>query len=58
MKCDGQRLVSAMMTLGLVFLPVLPVAAADPEIDSLLRRPAGKDWVTNGGDSPTSATRR
>jgi alcohol dehydrogenase (cytochrome c) len=39
-----------MMTLGLLFLPVLPVAAADPEIDSLVRRPPGKDWVTNGGD--------
>jgi hypothetical protein len=39
-----------MMTLGLLFLPVFPVAAADPEIDSLVRRPPGKDWVTNGGD--------
>ncbi|HET6194537.1 MAG TPA: hypothetical protein VFE12_02235, partial [Acetobacteraceae bacterium] len=27
----------------------LPVSAADTEIDSLVKSPAGKDWVTNGG---------
>ena len=27
-----------------------PARAADAEIDSLLRNPAGKDWVTNGGN--------
>ena len=26
------------------------IAAADPEIDRLLRGPIGKDWVTNGGN--------
>ena len=26
------------------------IAAADSEIDELLRRPVGKDWVTNGGN--------
>jgi alcohol dehydrogenase (cytochrome c) len=28
----------------------MPVWAADPEIDRLLRSPVGKDWVTNGGN--------
>src|SRR5438876_10440701 len=28
----------------------MPVLAADPEIDRLLRSPVGKDWVTNGGN--------
>jgi len=37
------------MTLSLLFLVVMPVWAADPEIDRLLQSPAGKDWVTNGG---------
>jgi alcohol dehydrogenase (cytochrome c) len=38
------------MTLSLFFLVVMPVWAADPEIDRLLRSPVGKDWVTNGGN--------
>jgi len=38
------------MTLSLLFLVVMPVWAADPEIDNLLRSPVGKDWVTNGGN--------
>ncbi len=28
MRCDGQRLVSAMMTLGLLLVFVLPLAVA------------------------------
>jgi len=36
-----------LMTLTGLFLPVW---AADPEIDRLLRSPVGKDWVTNGGN--------
>ena len=28
----------------------IPAKAADPEIDKLLQSPAGKDWVTNGGN--------
>ena len=39
-----------LMTLIWVFLRVMPVWAADPEIDRLLRSPIGKDWVTNGGN--------
>ena len=50
MWCHGQRLVPVLMTLSLLFLVVMPVWAADPEIDRLLRSPAGKDWVTNGGN--------
>ena len=39
-----------LMTLIWVFLVVMPVLAADAEIDRLLRSPIGKDWVTNGGN--------
>ena len=46
----NQRLVPVLMTLSLLFLVVMPAWAADPEIDRLLRSPAGKDWVTNGGN--------
>jgi alcohol dehydrogenase (cytochrome c) len=38
------------MTLSLLFLVLVPVWAADPETDKLLRQPSGKDWITNGGD--------
>jgi alcohol dehydrogenase (cytochrome c) len=34
----------------MLFLVVMPVWAADPEIDKLLRQSPGKDWLTNGGD--------
>jgi len=50
MRCHNQRLVPMVMTLSLLFLVVMPVWAADPEIDRLLRSPVGKDWVTNGGN--------
>jgi quinohemoprotein ethanol dehydrogenase len=50
MRCHNQRLVPVLMTLSLLFLVVMPVWAADPEIDLLLRSPVGKDWVTNGGN--------
>jgi hypothetical protein len=38
-----------LMTLTGLFLRVMPVWGADPEVDALLRSPVGKDWVTNGG---------
>src|SRR5438876_5244722 len=49
------RFVALMMTLSFLFLSVLflvilPVLAADQEINRLLRSPIGKDWVTNGGN--------
>src|SRR5260221_445732 len=47
LRCHAQRLVLMLMTLTGLFLPVW---AADPEIDRLLRSPVGKDWVTNGGN--------
>src|SRR5712691_3620540 len=50
MRCHNQRLVPVLMTLSLLFLVVMPVWAADPEIDRLLQSPVGKDWVTNGGN--------
>src|SRR2546425_1206277 len=50
MRCHGQRLVLVSMIMPLALLMVVRVSAADPEIDRLLRSPAGKDWVTNGGN--------
>src|SRR5439155_13583805 len=47
----GQRaLALLMMTLIVLSLVILPVLAADQEINRLLRSPIGKDWVTNGGN--------
>ncbi len=43
-------LVPALMVVGLLCLGATPAAAADPEIDQLLRSPVAKDWVTNGGN--------
>ncbi len=42
------RAVTAFIVFGL--MSIAPARAADPEIDKLLRRPVGKDWVTNGGN--------
>ena len=50
MKGDGRWWLLALMALGLAMRSALPAAAADPEIDTLLRSPAGKDWITNGGN--------
>src|SRR5262249_48231221 len=50
MRCHARRLVLTLMTLIWVLLVVMPVRAADPEIDRLLRSPTGKDWATNGGN--------
>jgi quinohemoprotein ethanol dehydrogenase len=50
MRCDRPRSFAAMATLAVLLFVSGPVGAADPEIDRLLRSPAGKDWVTNGGD--------
>ncbi|MBV8838357.1 MAG: PQQ-binding-like beta-propeller repeat protein [Alphaproteobacteria bacterium] len=44
-----QRLLLALSALSL--LPgLVTIAAADSEIDRLLRSPVGKDWITNGGN--------
>src|SRR6516165_9376483 len=50
MRCHVQRLVLMLITLIWLFLVVVPVWSAGPEIDRLLRSPIGKDWVTNGGN--------
>ena len=42
--------VSTLIVFGLLIIAAAPVRAADAEIDSLLRSPVGKDWVTNGGN--------
>jgi quinohemoprotein ethanol dehydrogenase len=46
----GQKLIAAATMLSWLFLVTGPAPAADPEIDRLVRGPAGKDWVTNGGN--------
>src|SRR5262252_5671685 len=44
-----QRILLLLSTPSLL-LGLASIAAADPEIDRLLRSPIGKDWVTNGGN--------
>src|SRR5437879_8964312 len=46
----GRRLMAVLTTLSFLFFTVMPVLAADPEIDRLLQSPVAKDWVTNGGN--------
>src|SRR5947207_7627313 len=46
----GRRLMAVLTTLSFLVFTVMPVLAADPEIDRLLRGPVAKDWVTNGGN--------
>src|SRR6058998_3431893 len=50
MRRRGQRAIAVATTLSLLLLLIHPALAADPEIDRLIRGPAGKDWVTNGGN--------
>src|SRR5215467_6445502 len=50
MRHPGQRAIAVLTTLSFSLLMVMPARAADPEIDRLVRGPAGKDWVTNGGN--------
>ena len=45
-----QRTFGPLSILGTLLLGLASTAAADPEIDRLLRSPIGKDWVTNGGN--------
>src|SRR5256885_13363766 len=42
--------VSTLIVFGLLIIAPAPAPAADAEIDSLLRSPVGKEWVTNGGN--------
>jgi quinohemoprotein ethanol dehydrogenase len=42
--------VSTLIVFGLLIIAHAPARATDAEIDSLLRSPVGKDWVTNGGN--------
>src|SRR6516165_5459948 len=46
----AQRLVPMLIAPIWLFLVLVPVWAADPKIDRLLRSAIGKDWVTNGGN--------
>src|SRR2546421_1025459 len=46
----GRRLMAVLTTLSFLFFTVMPVLAADLEIDQLLQSAVGKDWVTNGGN--------
>jgi quinohemoprotein ethanol dehydrogenase len=49
MHSHGRRIASALFAGFLVCAGYLPASAADPDIDRMLKSPAGKDWVTNGG---------
>src|SRR6516165_6785428 len=51
MLCHARRM-ALLLIMSLIgsFLADMPVSAADPEIDRLLRSPTGKDWATNGGN--------
>src|SRR5258706_9855644 len=46
----ARQAIPTPIALGLLMTAHTPAGAADPEIDRLLRSPAGKDWVTNGGN--------
>ena len=50
MRRLGQQVIAVVTTLSFSFLMVQPALAADPDMDRLVRGPAGKDWVTNGGN--------
>ena len=44
------RRLAPVFAAGLLLSLCTLAEAADPEIDSLLKSPVGKDWVTNGGN--------
>ena len=50
MRSCARLIVPTLLALGLLPLNSVPIFAADPEIDLLLRSPVAKDWVTNGGN--------
>ena len=50
MRCRALRMVPVVLAVGIVVSVAAEVRAADPDIDRLLQSPAGKDWVTNGGN--------
>src|SRR5256885_5562656 len=51
MQSRRLRRVPAMLaTLTFLLGLVAPGWSADPEIDTMLRSPVGKDWITNGGN--------
>src|SRR2546428_7277888 len=50
MQRQRHRGIAMVTALSFLFLMVGPALAADPDIDRLLRSPAAKDWVTNGGN--------
>jgi alcohol dehydrogenase (cytochrome c) len=50
MRNRAFRHVPIVATIALLLLGAAAARAADPEIDAQMRGPAGKDWVTNGGN--------
>jgi alcohol dehydrogenase (cytochrome c) len=50
MRSYARRLIPVVTILSFFLQLVVPVGAADPEIDKMLRGPVGKDWITNGGN--------
>jgi quinohemoprotein ethanol dehydrogenase len=45
----GRQVAAALSAGLLVCAGYLPAPAADADIDRMVKSPAGKDWVTNGG---------
>src|SRR5438128_10961876 len=50
MRRRARRTQLVILAIGCLLAGATQVWAADPEIDSLLQSPVGKDWVTNGGN--------
>src|SRR5438552_18895394 len=50
MRRRPRRTVLIGIAFGLLISGAAPGQAADPDVDSLLRGPVAKDWVTNGGN--------
>src|SRR5262245_61833836 len=50
MRWLARQATALVTTLSSLRFMAQPALAADPEIDRLVRGPAGKDWVTNGGN--------
>jgi quinohemoprotein ethanol dehydrogenase len=50
MQCYRLRMLAAWKGVSLLFFGAISAWAADLEVDRLIRSPASKDWVTNGGN--------
>src|SRR5262249_23253912 len=49
----GRRVMAVLTTSSFLLFPGVPVRAAAPGTDGLVRSRVGKDWATNGGNLTT-----